>query len=138
MTQGANLNIPIDCGPHAVADPLQLSERQVAALERAAALFRALGDVPRLRLLRHLDAGECCVTELAGAMSAKTSTLSQQLRVLHAQHAVRRRRVGKHIYYALADEHVRQLVRAALVHAGEFPETLRPLPPSGDQEEKDR
>jgi ArsR family transcriptional regulator len=32
---------------------------------------------------------------------------------------VKRRREGKHIYYSLADDHVRELIRAALDHAGE-------------------
>lgn len=90
-----------------------------AAFERAAALFRAAGDLARLRLLHRLDAGECCVSELAEASETKLSTLSQQLRVLHAERIVKRRREGKHIYYSLADDHVRELIRAALEHAGE-------------------
>jgi DNA-binding transcriptional ArsR family regulator len=45
------------------------------------------------------------------------STLSQQLRVLFAEHIVDRRRDGKHMYYRLADTHVEALVRAALDHA---------------------
>jgi ArsR family transcriptional regulator len=32
---------------------------------------------------------------------------------------VERRRDGKHIYYRLADDHVRELVSAALDHAAE-------------------
>jgi len=59
------------------------------------------------------------VTELADARDTKLSTLSQQLRVLHAERIVKRRRDGKHIYYSLADDHVRELVRAALDHASE-------------------
>jgi ArsR family transcriptional regulator, lead/cadmium/zinc/bismuth-responsive transcriptional repressor len=107
-----------DCGPHA-ADRPHVPAVTDAAFERAAALFRAAGDLARLRLLHRLDAGECCVTELADASDTKLSTLSQQLRVLHAERIVKRRREGKHIYYSLADDHVRELIRAALDHAGE-------------------
>jgi ArsR family transcriptional regulator len=90
------------------------------ALDRAAQIFRAVGDPSRLRLLDVLDdAREQCVSELAAVAGAKLSTLSQQLRVLHEARVVRRRRDGKHVYYALADAHVRELVRAALDHAGE-------------------
>lgn len=106
------------CGPH-VADRIHLPEVSDNAFERAAALFRAAGDLARLRLLHRLDAGECCVTELADASETKLSTLSQQLRVLHAERIVKRRRDGKHIYYSLADDHVRELIRAALDHASE-------------------
>ena len=85
---------------------------------RAAALFRAAGDVPRLRLLHELGRGERCVSDLATDAGTKLSTLSQQLRVLYAERIVDRRREGKHIYYRLADDHVRELVEAALEHAG--------------------
>ncbi len=86
---------------------------------RAAALFRAAGDVSRLRLLHVLGQSEWCVSELAASSGTKLSTLSQQLRVLYAERIVERRRDGKHIYYRLADEHVRDLVHAALEHAAE-------------------
>ena len=113
-----------DSSPHAAAGPVR--EVSDSAFERAAALFRAAGDPARLRLLHRLDAGECCVTELADASETKLSTLSQQLRVLHAERVVKRRREGRHIYYSLADDHVRELVWAALEHAGE-PVVVAPL-----------
>ena len=89
------------------------------AFVRAAALFRAAGDVARLRLLHTLAHGEWCVSELAADAGTKLSTLSQQLRVLYAERIVERRRDGKHVYYRLADDHVRDLLAAALDHAGE-------------------
>jgi len=89
------------------------------AFERAAALFRAVGDVARLRILHALANSEQCVSDLAAREGTKLSTLSQQLRVLYAERIVERRREGKHIYYRLADAHVRELVHAALEHAGE-------------------
>ena len=82
-----------ECGPHAAERP-HVAEVSDSAFERAAALFRAAGDLARLRLLHRLDAGECCVTELADARDTKLSTLSQQLRVLHAERIVKRRRDG--------------------------------------------
>lgn len=90
------------------------------AFVRAAALFRAAGDVARLRLLHTLAHTEWCVSELAESEGTKLSTLSQQLRLLYAERIVERRREGKHIYYRLADDHVRELVSAALAHAGEL------------------
>jgi ArsR family transcriptional regulator len=86
---------------------------------RAAALFRALGDVHRLRLIEWLSAGERCVSELAESNGTKMSTLSQQLRVLRQERIVKQRRDGKHVYYSLADAHVRDLVLAALQHVEE-------------------
>jgi len=88
-----------------------------ASLERAARLFRAIGDAPRLRILAALSQGEACVSELAG--KDDLSTVSQRLRVLRAEDIVIRRREGKHVLYALADQHVVGLVFNALAHATE-------------------
>jgi ArsR family transcriptional regulator len=87
------------------------------AFQRAASLFRAVGDVSRLRLLHELGGGERCVSELAESSGTKMSTLSQQLRLLFSERIVTRRRDGKHVYYRLADGHVDALIRAALDHA---------------------
>ncbi|HEU4409923.1 MAG TPA: metalloregulator ArsR/SmtB family transcription factor [Polyangiaceae bacterium] len=106
--------------PHTHA-PRRRPPAPAEAVERAAAIFRAAGDVARLRLLERLGEGECCVTELAAEASEPLSTVSQRLRVLRAEGLVSRRREGKHIYYALADGHVAELIHNALAHAHEAP-----------------
>ena len=88
-------------------------------LEDASAMFRALGDPFRLRLLARLAGGEVCVTELAQLEDNKLSTVSARLKTLHAVRLVKRRREAKHIFYALADDHVLQLVRSAMEHTAE-------------------
>lgn len=90
-----------------------------SAVQRAAALFRAIGDGARLALLDRLAGGEHCVTELAEATGEGLSTISERLKVLRAEGLVARRRDGKHIYYALADGHVADLIRSALEHVTE-------------------
>jgi ArsR family transcriptional regulator len=65
-------------------------------------------------------AGECCVTELVDTLQEKFSTVSQRLRLLRSEGLVVRRREGTHLYYALADRHVADLIRNALDHAGEL------------------
>ena len=94
-------------------------EAPALVIEQAAALFRALGDSARLSLLARLAQGEYCVTELAAATGEGLSTISQRLRTLRSERLLRRRRVGKHVYYTLADEHVALLIESALAHASE-------------------
>jgi DNA-binding transcriptional ArsR family regulator len=106
------------CEPEAHT-PLERSSFSVKAFRRAAALFRALGDAERLKLLDALTDREVCVTELAQASKAHMPTVSQRLRVLRAEGLVVQRREGKHIFYTLADQHVVALVRNALQHASE-------------------
>jgi ArsR family transcriptional regulator len=103
--------------------------RDEEALARAAALFRVVADATRLKLLDRLSEGEWCVTELAAAVGTGLSTVSQQLRLLRAERIVTRRRAGKHIYYSLSDDHVRQLIGSALDHAEE------PRPPVSDDDD---
>lgn len=87
------------------------------ACERAAAIFRALGDPQRLRILVMLEDGERCVSELCQALQDNMPAISQRLRLLKAERIVRARRDGKHIYYALADNHIARLVTGGLLHA---------------------
>lgn len=109
------------CLPHDHKSDPRLPPVGPDALERAAAIFRALGDVPRLRLLALLSQGPSCVSELAAAEYEELSTISQRLRVLRSERLVKRQRDGKHINYSLADQHILDLVFNALAHASEAP-----------------
>jgi DNA-binding transcriptional ArsR family regulator len=91
-----------------------------ASLDRAAQLFRAMGDAPRLRILELLKKGELCVTEIVAAANDKFSTVSQRLRILRTEGLIVRRRKGNHLIYALADRHVADLIQNALAHALEL------------------
>lgn len=118
----ASMGSPLD--PSSCADdPHEERVPKLAApplvIDQAAALFRALGDSARLSLLSRLAQGEYCVTELAQATGEGLSTISQRLRTLRSERLLRRRRVGKHVYYTLADEHVALLIESALAHASE-------------------
>lgn len=88
-------------------------------LEAAAAMCHALSDPSRLRLLLRLTAGELCVSELVELDNAKLSSVSARLQTLHSARLVARRRDAKHVFYALADDHVRDLLANILNHAAE-------------------
>jgi DNA-binding transcriptional ArsR family regulator len=107
------------CGPEEHAKRLRATAVSDEQLERAASIFRAAGDLSRLKLLHRLCDGEWCVTELADAAGVGLSTVSQQLRLLRAERIVARRRAGKHIFYSLADAHVSDLIQSAIEHAAE-------------------
>jgi DNA-binding transcriptional ArsR family regulator len=118
------------CGPDAHARRVA-PVREPEAVERAVRLFRALGDEARLRTLDLLVAGEACVSELASSTGERVSTVSHRLRLLRSEGLVSRRREGRHIYYALADRHVLELVENALLHAAESHEH------GGDEDDDD-
>lgn len=99
---------------------IQNEAPNLIALERAARLFRALGDAHRLQILHMLLTGEVCVGGLVTTLGQKFSTVSQRLRILRSEGLVARRRNGSHVYYTLADDHVKSLVSNALAHADEL------------------
>jgi DNA-binding transcriptional ArsR family regulator len=90
------------------------------ATDEATALaeqFRLLGDPTRVRLLYALlEAGELCVADLATTVGLPENTVSQALRLLRTAGAVRSRRAGRRIYYAVHDEHVRLVLDLARQH----------------------
>jgi ArsR family transcriptional regulator len=59
------------------------------------------------------------VSELAEDEGEKVTTVSARLKTLSVVRLVRRRREAKHVFYALADEHVLPLIRNAIDHAAE-------------------
>src|SRR5438445_7510708 len=81
-----------------------------------AAIFAALGEPTRLRIVHALSVGELCVGDLAAVLGMAVPAVSQQLRVLRDLRIVRNRRVGKMVYYALDDAHVADLFAVALAH----------------------
>jgi len=86
-------------------------------LTSLAQLFRLLGDPTRVRLLYALlEVGEMCVSDLAAAVDAQESTVSQALRLLRTSGAVVGRRDGRLVFYRLADAHVGILLDLSREH----------------------
>ncbi len=93
--------------------------RSERTLADGAVLFQALGSVERLQLMERLLDGEHCVSELAQELSEKVTTVSQRLQQLHRARLLIKERRGKHIYYAIADHHVRDLLISTFDHVEE-------------------
>lgn len=89
------------------------------AYDRAGAIFAALGEPGRLRILGLLLVQPLCVGQIARTLGDNMAAISQRLKLLRSERIVSRSRQGKHVIYALDDEHVARLVRNGLAHAGE-------------------
>jgi DNA-binding transcriptional ArsR family regulator len=89
-------------------------------LGRLTDLFRLLGDPTRARLLYALLAAEeLCVCDLAAATHTAETTTSHALRLLRTAGIVAAQRVGRMMYYRLADGHVRMLLELTRAHIRE-------------------
>ena len=95
--------------------------------ESFAAIFELLADPTRARLLHALSlARELCVCDLALLLGRSESALSHQLRLLRDRRVVTRRKVGRIVYYRLADAHIRHVLADGLRHVRELtPEKAR-------------
>lgn len=81
--------------------------------------FKTLGDSTRIRIIWALFVNEMCVCDLANLLSMTKSAISHQLRELRLAKLVTFKKVGKTVYYSLADEHVTSSIKNALEHVKE-------------------
>lgn len=81
-----------------------------------AQIYAALSDPTRVRIISALNVRELCVNDLAAALGMTQSAISHQLRLLRTLGLVRNRRQGRIIFYALDDEHIRDLFQRGLEH----------------------
>lgn len=81
-----------------------------------AELFRMFADTTRIGILSALSKSEMCVGDLAETVGLTVSAVSHQLRLLRAGRLVTCRREGKQMLYALADDHVRVMLKNGMDH----------------------
>jgi ArsR family transcriptional regulator, lead/cadmium/zinc/bismuth-responsive transcriptional repressor len=81
--------------------------------------FKVLGDPTRVRLLHALSLSEMCVCDLSCLLGMNQSAVSHQLKLLKMTRLVKSRKDGKVVYYALADEHVRDIFECGAQHISE-------------------
>lgn len=104
--------------PQRPAKPLpSLPDDEV--LYELADLFRVFGDSTRIKILYALHDSELCVQEIADTLGISQSAISHQLRILKDSKLVRFRRDGKTVFYALDDDHVRNLLNMGMEHIEE-------------------
>ena len=78
--------------------------------------FKALADPTRLRILALLFESERRVSDLSDQLTVSQSAVSHQLRLLRALDIVRYRKVGREVFYDLADDHVRDILVRTFEH----------------------
>lgn len=84
---------------------------------QVADLFEALSDPTRVRILSALMDGEINVGDLVQKIGLSKSAISHQLRGLKDKRLIRSRKVGRHVYIAIDDDHVTELFQRGLDHA---------------------
>ena len=94
-----------------------MTEHNELQLLQLAELYKVLGDSTRIRILDLLSRQELCVQDIADGLNMTQSAISHQLRLLKQAALVKCRREGKSIFYSLADDHVRTILKMGMEHA---------------------
>jgi ArsR family transcriptional regulator, zinc-responsive transcriptional repressor len=94
-----------------------------AVLDIAGELLRALAAPVRIALVLELRESSRCVHELVDALGVPQPLVSQHLRILKAAGVVAGERTGREVRYRLVDDHLAEIVVAAVAHAAEYPES---------------
>lgn len=84
-----------------------------------AELFKMFGDSTRMKILFVLFESEVCTCDLAEVLGMTSSAVSHQLNALKRAKLVKTRRDGKSVFYSLADDHVRTIIRQGMEHIEE-------------------
>lgn len=85
-------------------------------IQRLAQMFDMLGDVNRLSIVVYLQDGNKSVSQITKHIGMSQSAVSHQLRILKDARILKSQKIGKAVYYSIADEHVETIVSSGLVH----------------------
>jgi DNA-binding transcriptional ArsR family regulator len=87
-----------------------------ALADKLARTYKALGDATRVKMLLALSEQELCVHEIASLLDMTHSAVSHQLQVLRKLRIVRHKKSGRHVFYALDDDHIADMLVLGMEH----------------------
>jgi ArsR family transcriptional regulator, lead/cadmium/zinc/bismuth-responsive transcriptional repressor len=97
-------------------DPSTHPGIELEVAEQLAALYGALGDPTRVRIIAALVEGELNVQTITERVKLSQSAISHQLQLLKQMNLVKARKDGRQVFYRLQDEHILDLYQRGLEH----------------------
>jgi ArsR family transcriptional regulator len=112
---------PLDRCAETIIDEAKVKVAQQSLLNGLSAThladtFKALADPTRVRIMSVLAITDLCVCDLAVTLGMTQSAISHQLRLMRDMRLVRSRKEGRMVYYALDDDHIKDLFTRGLEH----------------------
>ncbi|WP_212939695.1 ArsR/SmtB family transcription factor [Paenibacillus antibioticophila] len=110
-----------DCDTNCAGSSVDLNEVKTELINDQAAVqvadwFKAFSDPTRVKIISALLKRELCVHDLTVLLEMGQSAVSHQLRYLRNLRIVKRRKVGKTVYYSLDDTHIEEIFLQTLQH----------------------
>ncbi len=83
-------------------------------------LFKIFGDSTRIKIIEALINNELSVGAIANKIDISQSAVSHQLRILKSSKLVKYKKIGKEVYYSIADDHVEKIFMLGFEHINEL------------------
>ncbi|MBR4002490.1 MAG: winged helix-turn-helix transcriptional regulator [Clostridia bacterium] len=78
--------------------------------------YKALSDSTRIKIVNLLENNELCVCDISVILNMTKSAVSHQLKNLREMNLIKSRKIGKEVWYSLADNHVKEVFDVSLEH----------------------
>lgn len=88
-------------------------------LEGLSQFYKLFGDTTRLRILDLLLVKDMCVNDISETLDVSQSAISHQLKNLRSSNLVKANKQGQTVYYSIADDHIKIILRYGLEHIKE-------------------
>lgn len=82
--------------------------------------FKVMADSTRIKIINLLEGNRLCVCDISAGLGMTKSAISHQLKNLREMNLVKAEKVGKEVWYSLADEHVKQVFDISTEHIKEM------------------
>ena len=83
-----------------------------------ASILNLLGDEIRLQIVLFLMEKDSCVCDVTSHLQISQPLASHHLRILRDAKIISPKKMGKHIFYSLSDENVRNMINSILLSGG--------------------
>ncbi len=104
-----------------------MSQDVAYTVSYASEIFRALSDPTRLLIFMYLaKRGEATIKDIAEALGRPENLISYHVNLVKRLGIVKFRKAGKHVYYNLADENIKNIIELSLNLAGKGERSVRP------------
>lgn len=78
--------------------------------------YKVFSDTTRLRILDTLLNEPLCVNDISSKLDMSQSAISHQLNTLRKSNLVKAEKIGKNVYYSVADEHIEIIIKFGKEH----------------------
>ena len=85
-------------------------------LQKMTEFFKVLGDETRLKILNMLENNPLCVCAISAGLDMTKSAISHQLKKLREMNLVKAEKIGKEVWYSLADDHIKKVFDISAEH----------------------